>query len=231
MLRIWPIPQVDVLKHQASDRRHIAVKATPNLSRCGDHDASFGCEIPMDRLSPHPSRLYLGLVTAVFFGSWSLLGCSVYYHCRWDKGWSCWDILWEESSFFTALFGNLMLANSGNHEYNLYQYDSWSQTLPLTERGWGLQETLLAPRIIHLPKRQILWECYGIRASKAYHEGILSDSPSRINIWNFRAQLAGIGLIEDLEWGNTTLQQHQWTMPCDTALFRITQAGPHKIKR
>ncbi|EXJ81644.1 hypothetical protein A1O1_07709 [Capronia coronata CBS 617.96] len=40
--------------------------------------------------------------------------------------------------------------------------------MPLTTRGWVLQEELLAPRTIYFGNRQVLWDCAGFRACETY---------------------------------------------------------------
>lgn len=40
--------------------------------------------------------------------------------------------------------------------------------MPLTTRGWVLQEEILAPRTVYFGARQVLWECSGFRACETY---------------------------------------------------------------
>lgn len=40
--------------------------------------------------------------------------------------------------------------------------------MPLTTRGWVLQEELLAPRTVYFGARQVLWDCPGFRACETY---------------------------------------------------------------
>jgi hypothetical protein len=40
--------------------------------------------------------------------------------------------------------------------------------MPLTTRGWVLQEEILAPRTVYFGARQVLWECPGFRACETY---------------------------------------------------------------
>ena len=43
---------------------------------------------------------------------------------------------------------------------------------PLSTRGWGLQERVLAPRIVHFTKRQMIWEC---AETKYFEASVISD--------------------------------------------------------
>ena len=70
----------------------------------------------------------------------------------------------------------------------LYEFaytDLWSDSVqhaPLSRRAWVLQERLLAPRVLHFGKRQLLWECNELRACEVYPAGMhataLTDSSS-----------------------------------------------------
>ena len=71
-----------------------------------------------------------------------------------------------------------------NRLYEFVNNDFWSvsvQHAPLTHRAWVLQERLLAPRVLHFGKRQLLWECNELRACEYYPRGMsatLRHSPS-----------------------------------------------------
>ena len=60
----------------------------------------------------------------------------------------------------------------------LYEFaytDFWSDSVqhaPLARRAWVLQERLLAPRVLHFGKRQLLWECNELRACEVYPRGM-----------------------------------------------------------
>ncbi|CAF9927214.1 hypothetical protein IMSHALPRED_007166 [Imshaugia aleurites] len=43
---------------------------------------------------------------------------------------------------------------------------------PLSTRGWGLQERVLASRIVHFTKRQMIWEC---AETKYFEASVISD--------------------------------------------------------
>ena len=71
--------------------------------------------------------------------------------------------------------------------YECAYTDFWSDSVqyaPLTRRAWVLQERLLAPRVLHFGKRQLLWECNELRACEIYPRGMmpaadpLSEGPS-----------------------------------------------------
>ncbi|KAN0096563.1 HET domain containing protein [Hyaloscypha variabilis] len=50
---------------------------------------------------------------------------------------------------------------------NLYR-DSISSS-PLAQRGWVVQERLLAPRTVHFTSRQVFWECNSCVSCEAFH--------------------------------------------------------------
>ena len=59
--------------------------------------------------------------------------------------------------------------------YEFAYTDVWSDSVqyaPLTRRAWVLQERLLAPRVLHFGKRQLLWECNHLRACEIYPKGM-----------------------------------------------------------
>jgi hypothetical protein len=46
--------------------------------------------------------------------------------------------------------------------YDLFQQYLWDNSVseaPLNQRAWVIQERILAPRVIHFGKNQLLWEC------------------------------------------------------------------------
>lgn len=43
---------------------------------------------------------------------------------------------------------------------------------PLTRRAWCMQERLLAPRVLHFAKDQILWECQKLECCEMHPNGI-----------------------------------------------------------
>ena len=69
----------------------------------------------------------------------------------------------------------------------LYEFaytDFWSDSVqhaPLTRRAWVLQERLLAPRVLHFGKRQLLWECNELRACEVYPRGMRAFDPLPID--------------------------------------------------
>jgi hypothetical protein len=59
--------------------------------------------------------------------------------------------------------------------YDISEVDFWKNNVldaPLNKRGWVCQESLLAPRILHFGKTQLLWECCEMEASEKYPKGI-----------------------------------------------------------
>ena len=66
----------------------------------------------------------------------------------------------------------------------LYEFaytDFWSDSVqhaPLARRAWVLQERLLAPRVLHFGKRQLLWECNELRACEVYPRGMRATDPT-----------------------------------------------------
>jgi hypothetical protein len=50
-----------------------------------------------------------------------------------------------------------------SQEFLLFDDNFWAglfENDPLRQRAWVVQELLLSPRILHLGKRQMIWECY-----------------------------------------------------------------------
>ncbi|KAK0507648.1 hypothetical protein JMJ35_009537 [Cladonia borealis] len=59
--------------------------------------------------------------------------------------------------------------------YKFAYADLWSDSVqhaPLTRRAWVVQERLLAPRVLHFGKRQLLWECNELRACEVHPRGM-----------------------------------------------------------
>ena len=54
------------------------------------------------------------------------------------------------------------------HEY----WDEQISRKELNRRGWVVQERLLAPRILHFGKTQLLWECRELHASESFPSGV-----------------------------------------------------------
>ena len=58
-----------------------------------------------------------------------------------------------------------------NQSYIINDSELWRgelQHMPLTTRGWVLQEEVLAPRTIYFGARQVLWDCGQGRACETY---------------------------------------------------------------
>ena len=63
--------------------------------------------------------------------------------------------------------------------YEFAHTDVWSYSVrnaPLPRRAWVLQECLLAPRVLHFGKKQLLWECNELRACEVYPKRMPSSS-------------------------------------------------------
>ena len=85
--------------------------------------------------------------------------------------------------------------------YALVNYYLWVRSVqeaPLNQRAWVLQERLLARRILHFTKDQMLWECRTLSASEAYPAGIpaasIYDSDFKAAIFQENAACYKLGL-------------------------------------
>ncbi|PQE12349.1 Heterokaryon incompatibility protein [Rutstroemia sp. NJR-2017a BVV2] len=71
--------------------------------------------------------------------------------------------------------------NFENSTFGIYSKDIWdilrpyATNLPLLSRGWVLQETLLAPRMLHLAGKQVLWQCRTVDACEEAAFGVPSS--------------------------------------------------------
>jgi Heterokaryon incompatibility protein (HET) len=66
--------------------------------------------------------------------------------------------------------------------YDISEVDFWKDAVleaPLNRRGWVCQERLLAPRILHFGKNQLLWECCVMEAAEKYPHGLLQQCYTR----------------------------------------------------
>lgn len=52
------------------------------------------------------------------------------------------------------------------------QWDDLIDKAPLNQRAWVFQERILAPRVLHFTKDQLLWECGSLIASETYPQGM-----------------------------------------------------------
>jgi hypothetical protein len=60
-------------------------------------------------------------------------------------------------------------------EYYIIPTSLWEDEVdfrPLQDRGWVFQELMLAPRILHLSRRQIYWQCHQLKACEVFPGGI-----------------------------------------------------------
>ena len=68
--------------------------------------------------------------------------------------------------------------------YDIEYADLWSHSVqhaPLICRAWVVQERLLAPRVLHFGKKQLLWECNELRACEVYPRGMRAFDPLPID--------------------------------------------------
>lgn len=69
----------------------------------------------------------------------------------------------------------LLTKHSEPTRYAMLDRYYWEKELiwrPLNRRGWVLQERLLARRVLHFGRNQIIWECSETTASEAYPSGV-----------------------------------------------------------
>ena len=65
--------------------------------------------------------------------------------------------------------------NEFNPSYDIYPEIFWRDHVELTalsRRAWVFQERLLAPRILHYGRNQLLWECLELDACETYPDGL-----------------------------------------------------------
>ena len=65
--------------------------------------------------------------------------------------------------------------NASNGNYYLLDTPFWHcdwTDIPLNTRGWVVQESILAPRIIHLHTKQLLWQCKSLTATHIFPNGL-----------------------------------------------------------
>jgi len=72
---------------------------------------------------------------------------------------------------------------------------------PLQGRGWVFQELMLAPRILHLSRRQIYWQCHELKACEVFPGGIplyvtRKDMPSLPKLIHDKGILSNIGVAQ-----------------------------------
>ncbi|PMD34225.1 HET-domain-containing protein [Hyaloscypha variabilis F] len=73
-------------------------------------------------------------------------------------------------------------------EYVLYDELFWEKVFendPLKQRAWVVQELLLAPRVLYLSKRQMIWECYETSLCEMYPDGapeFIGEVPKKLRL-------------------------------------------------
>lgn len=65
----------------------------------------------------------------------------------------------------------------GNSDRPIIRNKFWEEEMdsqPLMQRGWVVQERLLAPRTLHFSRHQVFWECSQTLACEAFPQGLRS---------------------------------------------------------
>lgn len=81
----------------------------------------------------------------------------------------------------------------------------------LRERGWVIQELLLAPRILHLGKRQIYWECYELSCCEEDPDEIFSHDTNvgKVHIQEMtRTSLWGSSVVDPAQSWDSLLRSY-----------------------
>lgn len=89
--------------------------------------------------------------------------------CHWDR--SPDDI---RPTIFAVAWSHLENGQSWRYQV-VPDPDFWARKLlnePLNQRGWILQERILAPRVIHFGRAQLFWECRETIACETYWKGL-----------------------------------------------------------
>ena len=76
--------------------------------------------------------------------------------------------------------------NELNVSCDIYPQGFWQSAVvaaPLSSRAWVFQERLLAPRILHYGRNQLLWECHELDACETYPDGLPCTDTTRLNSW------------------------------------------------
>jgi hypothetical protein len=103
--------------------------------------------------------------------------------------------------------------DGSSHVYQIYHEDFWRNAFegqPLMERGWVVQELILAPRVLHFNEGQMFWQCYGTTSCEAYPEGVPAElsvgSVSRNDILDILAHVH-----DDSSSGTNELALRLWS--------------------
>ena len=70
------------------------------------------------------------------------------------------------------------VSNDYWHVYPKYLMKDYFLDGPLLNRGWVIQERIMAPRILHFGSHQLYWECYQHDACETYLTGLPRFKPS-----------------------------------------------------
>lgn len=116
-----------------------------------------------------------------------------YFHTRHDK--NCETTTWEVTSS-----------------------DIWADEVegaPVNRRAWVLQERILSPRIVHMSKAMVLWECRKLQASEVFPDGGLPEERS----------LNNYGLLKQLYCESRSTDDRNIQADWRILLFRYTMCG------
>ena len=85
-----------------------------------------------------------------------------------------------------------------------YQRNLWDENVgsgPLLERGWVVQEIVLAPGVLHFGQFQLAWECAEMRACETFPTGMPNSAVSRkLNVHSSSAQFDLTRMAHPQQW-------------------------------
>ncbi|KAF2018877.1 HET-domain-containing protein [Aaosphaeria arxii CBS 175.79] len=99
--------------------------------------------------------------------------------------------------------------------YRLISNEFWRKSFegqPLMERGWVVQELLLAPRVLHFNEGQMFWHCYDVASCETFPEGVHTAIPVGDNSPSFILACLDIpaSVHDDPSSGNKKLALDLW---------------------
>ncbi|CAG8954245.1 hypothetical protein HYFRA_00005865 [Hymenoscyphus fraxineus] len=94
--------------------------------------------------------------------------------------------------------------------FEQYTWDNEVERAPLSQRGWVLQERLLAPRTLHFGDTQIFWECRELHACEIQPHG--SEALYRSDPYLLVASLIKGGFSDIDFWENTVKRYSQTSL-------------------
>ncbi|KAI1745447.1 heterokaryon incompatibility protein [Xylaria scruposa] len=102
------------------------------------------------------------------------------------------------------------LFSSDIQPHYIFEHNYWNREIsagPLLDRGWVFQERILAPRVLHFGKNQVLWECLTEHKCEGFPNGIpWSWSRSHKNIDPLLDSLSRTGLNESQKMDDYILE-------------------------